>query len=425
MQIALLALGSRGDVQPFIALGCVLHRAGHAVRLIGLADYADLAADYGIEYHAVVGAARELMDVELVYAALDAAGKRLPLDFARRFVAQISPLITRLYSDCLAACRNSDLLVAATLGMYPGLFLAEKLGLPLVPAHFHPHGISAVMPDLSFAAAPPWMPLGRLYHRLTHHLSAHGLWQLLRGPLNRARREALDLAPLSIPALWRQVRRSAPLSLYGYSAIVAPPASDWPAQRRITGYWLLDKPGTFQAPADLEHFLAAGEPPVYIGFGSVLAGRNPAAITALLAAALSRAGVRGLIYRGAWGDLAPEPLPDHMLAIDAIPHNWLFPQTAAVVTHGGAGTVAAALCAGVPIITVPFYGDQRFWGRRIAELGAGVPPIPRAGLSVERLAAAIRRAISDQGMRSRAAVIGAHIAAEDGPAVAAAALLRK
>jgi sterol 3beta-glucosyltransferase len=132
--------------------------------------------------------------------------------------------------------------------------------------------------------------------------------------------------------------------------------------------------------------------------------------------------MRGLIYRGAWGDLAPSGLPDTIMAIDATPHDWLFSRVAAVVTHGGAGTVAAALRAGAPVVCVPFYGDQRFWGRRIAALGAGPPPIPRPELEAGRLAAAIGRACGDQAMRGRAAALGAALASEAGAARAAHAL---
>lgn len=420
MEIALLALGSRGDVQPFIALGLALRRAGHTARLVGLADYAELVAAYGLPYSAVVGAASELMDRELVYEALDAAGN--PLGFARRFLAHIEPLVTRLCAECLEACRGAEALVASTLGLYPGLFVAEKLGLPLVPAHFHPLGSTAELPDLSFGAPPPWLPLAGLYNRATHELAAHGLWQLLRGPLNRARREALGLAPIGAPALWARVRRPAPLTLYGYSPLVAPPPADWPASRVVTGYWALERPTNWAPPAALVRFLEAGPPPVYIGFGSVLAGRDPGAVTGLLVEALGRAGVRGLIYRGAWGDLAASALPDHVLAIDGAPHDWLFSQVAAVVTHGGAGTVAAALRAGAPIVSVPFYGDQRFWARRVAALGAGQQAIPRHELSAGRLAAAIGRVCADQTMRRRAGELAAALAAEDGAARAAQAL---
>jgi sterol 3beta-glucosyltransferase len=145
-------------------------------------------------------------------------------------------------------------------------------------------------------------------------------------------------------------------------------------------------------------------------------------VARLAAEALARAGRRGLLYRGAWGDLDGFALPAHLLRIGDTPHDWLFPQVAAVVTHGGAGTVAAALQAGAPPVVLPVFGDQRLWARRVAELGAGPAGIPRGELTVARLAAALAAADADAEMRRRAADLGAQITAEGGAARAAALL---
>lgn len=418
MRVALLALGSRGDVQPFVALGLALIARGHSVRLLAAADYEDLAEGAGLPYAAVGGRIAELMDFDATRDALDAAGGRLPLGFARSFVAQIEPVLIDMARDCLHACQGAELIVASTLGVYVGAQIAERLGLPLVPVHFHPTGASATYADMNFPAAPAWLPRGP-YNRLSHLLAEHGLWQLLAGPLNRARREAVGLPGLSRAGLWRQARRRSPLALYAYSAALAPRPPDWPPWRVITGPWLLESPADYAPPAELARFLDAGDPPVYVGFGSILAGRDPAAITRLLVAALERAGRRGLLYRGAWGDLDAGELPASVLRVAELPHQWLFPRVAAVVTHGGAGTVTAALVAGAPPVVVPAFGDQRLWGRRVAELGAGPPPIPRGELNAERLAEAIERACADAAMRERAADLGRTILAENGAARAA------
>ena len=420
MRIAIIALGSRGDVQPFIALGLALERADHSVRLIALSDYEELVESYGLRFAGVVGAVRELMDFELVYQALDAAPGRLPLGFARRFVTQISPLIVRLCADCLLACQGAELLVASTLGLYPGELLAEKLGLPLVRAHLHPHGNDPTTASVWFDDAPPWLPLRGLYHRMTHHAATHGLWQLLAGSLNLARREALGLPHLSRLRLWQRERRARGLTLYGYSERIAPRPAGWPSWRQITGYWWLDPPAGYAPPAELARFLAAGPPPVYVGFGSLLAGRDPAQLTDLVVAALGRAGARGLIYEGAWGDFGAGALPDTVLRIGSTPHGWLFPRTAAAVIHGGAGTAAAALRAGSVPVLVPFFGDQRIWAGRLHSLGVSPPPIPRAALSADGLAVAIGTAISDEAMRARVTALGAAIGAEGGAERAAA-----
>jgi UDP:flavonoid glycosyltransferase YjiC (YdhE family) len=182
----------------------------------------------------------------------------------------------------------------------------------------------------------------------------------------------------------------------------------------MTGYWFLDDPPDWQPPARLVEFLDAGRPPVYVGFGS-MAHRNPRQTTQLVQKALERSGQRGVLVTG-WGGLADAGLPRtaDVFMLDSIPHAWLFPRMAAVVHHGGSGTTGAGLRAGVPSVLVPHAGDQSFWARRVADMGIGPRPIPRRHLTAERLAAAMTRAVMDEGMRARAAAVGQTIRAENG-----------
>jgi sterol 3beta-glucosyltransferase len=158
--------------------------------------------------------------------------------------------------------------------------------------------------------------------------------------------------------------------------------------------------------------LQSGSPPVYIGFGS-MGSRKPEETADLVLQAVARTGQRAILQAG-WGGLSKADVPNNILMINSVPHSWLFPRMAAVVHHGGAGTTAAGLRAGVPSIVIPFFGDQPFWGQRIADLGVGTAPIPRKQLTVERLAQAIDRAVTDPVMQQRAAELGAKIQAEDG-----------
>lgn len=182
----------------------------------------------------------------------------------------------------------------------------------------------------------------------------------------------------------------------------------------MTGYWFLRTPPGWSPPEPLRRFLEAGEPPVYVGFGS-MPNQEPRATFDLILRALEMTGQRGVIY-GGWGGLAGETAGDRALVIEGVPHEWLFPRMKAVVHHGGAGTTAAGLRAGVPNVVVPFFGDQPFWGWRVAALGAGPAPIPRRSLTAERLAAAIERAVTDPAIHGRASEIGARLRAEDGVA---------
>jgi sterol 3beta-glucosyltransferase len=136
---------------------------------------------------------------------------------------------------------------------------------------------------------------------------------------------------------------------------------------------------------------------------------------------LARTGQRAILQSG-WGGLKKTNLPETVFMVDSISHSWLFPRMAAVVHHGGAGTTAAGMRAGVPSIVIPFFGDQLFWGQRVEALGVGTAPIPRKKLTVELLAQAIDRAVTDQVMHQRAANLGAKIQTEDGIANAVRAI---
>jgi sterol 3beta-glucosyltransferase len=168
----------------------------------------------------------------------------------------------------------------------------------------------------------------------------------------------------------------------------------------------------------LERFLAAGEPPVYVGFGS-MAGRNPERTTRIVIAALQQAGLRGVLATG-WGGLATNEVPATLHLLDQAPHDWLFPRMAAVAHHGGAGTTAAGLRAGCPTIICPFFGDQPFWGRRVHELGAGSRPVPQKQLTSDKLAAALRDAVGNASIRRQALALRDRIRSEDGIAKAVA-----
>ena len=196
---------------------------------------------------------------------------------------------------------------------------------------------------------------------------------------------------------------------------VVPPPRDWPPTVTSTGYWFL--PATATAlPDDLAAFLAAGEPPVLIGFGS-MAGPDPAATTRTVLAAVARSGMRAVLATG-WGGLSADRLPGDVMAIDQVPHDLLLPHVAAVVHHGGAGTTGAAAAAGRPQVICPFVADQPFWGRRMHALGVAPPAIHQSRLTAERLAAAVTHAVTDPAIRHAAAELGPRIATERGAAAA-------
>jgi UDP:flavonoid glycosyltransferase YjiC (YdhE family) len=299
-------------------------------------------------------------------------------------------------------------------GLFTGVAIAEKLGIPFVEAYLYPFAPTREFP--SVLTPLPQTPLTSWANGLTHQLARQMMWQSFRGADNKARTQILDMkpAPLSGPFTW--LDQHSKLVLYGYSPAVLPAPQDWDARSHVTGYWFLDAAAGWQPPADFLDFLAAGPPPVYIGFGS-MASSKPRETTDMVLAALHQTGQRGVLYAG-WGGLHKEDLPGDVFMIGSTPHSWLFPRMAAVVHHAGAGTTAAGLAAGVPSVVTPFFADQPFWAQRVYDLGVGPKPVARRHLTAGSLAAAIQTAVTDQPMRRRAAALGARIRAEDGVAQA-------
>ncbi|KAB8140321.1 glycosyltransferase family 1 protein [Chloroflexia bacterium SDU3-3] len=410
MDITLLSYGSRGDVQPYVALALALHQAGgHHIRLVAPPDFAALAQDYPLNFFPVgVNVQEHLKERSRVLAQ---SGKSIRnLRVLRNELRSIMDDVAR---DTWEACQGSELIIGVGPASYS---VAEKLGVPFIEVAMQP-----VTPTRAFPSpvVPPWLQGGGTINRLTHVLFEQFFWQLFRASTNRQRTQVLGLPPFAMRNPVRHLREHGLLRLYAYSPHVVPRPDDWPAHHHVTGYWFLPPPAGWQPPPELAAFLDAGPPPVYIGFGSML-GKDPKKTTALVTEALARSGQRGVLA-GGWGALGEGAQPTaHLFLVDSIPHHWLFPHMAAIVHHGGAGTTGAALRGGVPSIVVPFSFDQPFWGQRVASLGVGPQPIPRAKLTVRNLADAIEQAVHDAQMRERAAQLGARIQAENGTAQAIA-----
>jgi sterol 3beta-glucosyltransferase len=414
MKITILAAGSRGDVQPFVALGLGLQAAGHDVTLCTAALFKSFVGGYGLKYVHMDDELIRLADTKAGRAALEGGGSKLQL------LKLVQPMIRRMLDDSWAASQEADAIIyhPKTLA---GYHIAEKRGLPV----FVSLPLPMLTPTRAFSnpALLPNVRLGGLVNRLTYTLMPF-LTAPYMGTVNAWRRETLGLPPRSRFAGELIAPDGQPMpTLYSYSPHVVPNPPDWPETTTAVGYWFLDRRGDWQPPADLQAFLDAGAPPVYIGFGS-MTGTRPEEKARFALEALRRTGQRGLIATG-WGGLRADELPDNVFAIQEAPHDWLFPRVAAVVHHGGAGTTAAGLRAGKPTIIVPFIGDQPFWGRRVYELGAGPAPIPQKRLNADNLAAAIQAAVSDPAMSRRAAELGEKIRAEDGIARAVAIINRR
>ncbi|MBD2504924.1 glycosyltransferase [Anabaena azotica] len=413
MRIAIIALGTQGDVQPYIALGAGLKKAGNLVRLVTHENFENLVSSHGIEFWPIKGNVQDVIQSEEMRGAVE---KGDFLTVTLKMIKQGKQLAIDGAKEGLAACQGIDLVLAGMGGLYLGVSLAEKLGLPFVQAYVVPFTPTEAFPSVILPQS--LSKLGGIFNRFSHHLTQQFVWQPSRLGDSQARKEVLDLpsAPFWGPYN-SDILHKSPI-LYGFSPSVIPKPSDWDDKIHVTGYWFLDSASDWTPPSDLMAFLEDGPPPVYIGFGS-MSNQDPGKTADLCLEALARTQQRAIFLSG-WGGLYKEDLPDTVFMVNSIPHSWLFPRVGAVVHHGGAGTTAAGLRAGVPSIIIPFGADQLFWGKRVAELGVGPEPIPRKKLTVEGLTEAIQTAMTDQTMRQRAANLGSKIQAEDGIARAIA-----
>jgi UDP:flavonoid glycosyltransferase YjiC (YdhE family) len=388
------------------------------VRIIAHPGFEGLVRRRGLDFAPVAGDPRDLAVNENRQAReLHDRGRNI-FRWWRAFKEVDAPLMRQRLGDCWAGCRDADVIVVSTLPYLFGYAIAKKLQIPLVRAFYFPGSPTRSYP-VDFV--PQWLPLGGRLNRASYHAQRQLIWTAARPFVSSACREVLGLENLPHLEPFGDLDRQQQLLLYAYSPAVAPPPPDWGKWIEVTGYWFLDRSTHWNPPPELAAFLEDGPPPVCIGFGSMIYDR--AALVRTVERALALTGQRAVLLTG-WGGLRPPELPRNMFTIDWVPLNWLFPRMAAVVHHGGAGTTAEGLRAGVPSVVVPFFYDQFFWAKRVFELGAGPKPIQRARLDADTLAEAIRVAVTDPDMRRRAGEVAAQIRAEDGVARAVAAFDR-
>lgn len=407
MHITILTMGSRGDVQPFIALALGLQQAGHTVRLATHANFETDIRIRGIDFALIGGNPQAALESEAGQAMMQSKN---PIDFARRSAETFEPILETALQDAWKACEGTEAIIASSVAFW-GFNIAQKLGVPFYLAALQPLPATKSLPN---AVTPPHLErLGGFYNRFTYTLVSQLLWQLLRKPINRFRQLTLNEPPIQFwqSPLGRMEQQHVHF-LNAFSPSIIPKPADWSEYAHITGYWFLDPPADFTPPPDLVDFLQSGSPPIYIGFGS-MSGKVSQITAETALAALAKTQQRGIFLTG-WGGVRNTDLPDTVFKLESIPHSWLFPQMACIVHHGGAGTTAATFRSGVPGVVIPFSADQPFWGYHAAKLGVSPPMISRKNLTVDVLVEAINRALHDQTIRDRAAALGEKIRSENG-----------
>ncbi|KAK5082338.1 Sterol 3-beta-glucosyltransferase [Lithohypha guttulata] len=416
LRVTCLTIGSRGDVQPYIALCKGLLAEGHKPRIATHAEFGPWIQKHGIDFVSIGGDPAELMRICV-------ENGMFTYSFLREATSKFRTWIDDLLDSSWQACQDSDILIESPSAM-AGIHIAEALGIPYFRAFTMPWTRTRAYPH---AFAVPEHKYGGAYNYLSYVMFDNVFWKGISGQINRWRKRDLQLGSTNLE---RMQQNKVPF-LYNYSPHVVPPPLDYSDWVRVTGYWFLDEGADYQPPQELVDFMqkarADSKKLVYIGFGSIVVA-DPAALTRTVVEAVLKADVRCILSKG-WSDRLGDPsaqklevaLPSEIYQIKAAPHDWLFRQIDAAVHHGGAGTTGASLRAGVPTITKPFFGDQFFFGSRLEDLGVGIC-LKRINVTV--LARAIWEAVHSERMILKARKLGEKIRSEDGVRVAVQAIYR-
>lgn len=415
MKILILAEGMRGEMQPCLTLAGAMEAAGHRAAIIGLTRWpSPYISESGVSFTPVGsdGAAKSMQTVAPRLTVGGIRGTLARAELARR----VRPVLTATLDEVWAAARDGADLVAYVPGILAGQQVAERLGVPAVVITLNPQFVPP-----ADTARPPWpgrVPMASILNRVSY--AAFTLPH--KRPTRAWRERTLQLPPRrgdNDP--WRRPDGVLAPVLAAYSRHVVPVSED--ARRlEVTGFWLSGIPAGWQPPPALVEFIGRGDPPVYVGFGSMHMA-DPGKTWQTVLQAIETARMRAVIAIG-WsgGDVATAG--KNVYVTDQVPHGWLFPQVAAVVHHGGAGTTGAALAAGRPQVICPWFYDQPFWADRMRQCGVAGTAAPLRRHTAATLAAAIREAGSDESMLRRAEILGQAARAENGTEAAVKILER-
>lgn len=406
MKLVVATYGTEGDARPFAALCRGLIDAGHEARLAADAATLSSAKALGVPTVALAGDIRGALGSGRAMAA-GVIARGGGFNQTARALAKIANENAESWLRAIVeAGEGCDAILSAGLAAFAGFSAAEYLGVKSIGA-----GMIPITPTAAFPSPfllPGWTP--RVLNRASHRFVNAMLWRAFRDKTNAAR-AIFKLPPRA--AVWTE-----PPMIYGVSPSLLPTPADWPANVRLCGQWLAPSPA-WTPPQDLADFLAAGEAPIYVGFGSMTGFDNVRLLDALIGAA---AGRRALFHPG-WSGVDPKALPDNFHVIGDTPHDWLFPRMAAIIHHGGSGASHSAARAGVPSIVTPFAGDQAFWAERLRLAGVAPAAVDGRRPRAEAFARALDFAAAPPA-RTRARALGEAMRAEDGVRDAVAVLER-
>ena len=411
MKIVITTVGTRGDLQPYIALALGLQKADYDVLLVSAKNEESFVKSFGLNFFALSVDIQEIMEGD---EGQQMAKGDNPIKFITGHLKgskNLKKLMIKTQDEIWNACQDADAIIFHP-GMPIGYFIAKELRKVSIMASPFPIIATKNYPSILFYNGPR---LGKLYNLFTHVVLEKLFWTLSKSAIKNFWGSSVkSTINLSVSPIRQQVKTGMPV-INGYSELLFSRPVEWPSNIHITGSWMITNEPAFTPPAELIHFISQGKPPVFIGFGSMKDTSKFKKTFSIISNAIMLANQRAIVATG-WNKLpADEPLPNNIFLIDNVPHTWLFPQMCSVVHHGGAGTTAAGLTAGKPTIIIPFNADQPAWGKRVFELGVGAKPINRNKLTAEKLAEAILYALHTD-IITKAKLLGEKLQKENGVA---------
>ncbi|KAJ6029290.1 CAZyme family GT1 [Penicillium canescens] len=432
LNLVIQVIGSRGDIQPFVALGRELKAHGHRVRLATHLAFRQFVLDSGLEFFNIGGDPAELMAFMVKNPGLLPGFKAIRSGEIQRRRREMKEIFNGCWRSCFEKGDGTYLHqikedpFSKTLDYRQRPFVADAI-IANPPSLAHIHCAQRLGIPLHIIFTMPWSPTQSFPHPLANVHSRNCkptianfvsynivdimVWEGLGDILNTLRKDTLALQPLGTMSAPSILHRLHVPHSYLWSPSLLPKPPDWADNIDICGFGFLLSETSYTPPKEIATFLKAGPKPIYIGFGSIVVD-NPVKLTKIIFEAVQKSGQRALVSKG-WGNLGADEVPENILMIGNCPHDWLFRQVSCVIHHGGAGTTAAGLALGRPTIIIPFFGDQQFWGDIVARAGAGPAPIPHKHLNVQNLSDAIQKAL-ERSTLDRAQAIARKMQEESG-----------
>jgi sterol 3beta-glucosyltransferase len=417
MKITLITSGSRGDVEPYVALAEGLRDSGHIVTIATEKRFEPFILEHGLIFFAIPGDTYAAINSPEGHKALNK--KNNTEAFFNHLTNASAPMAADIVWQCLAACKNADHIICTHFSLHTAYFLSQQLSIPFSMASVNPMVGCATneFHNMMFPPALDWLPvsIAKWYNLFSHKTVSELWWKSYKRIYTAGWKTACGL---NLPSKDPLKTAKPPLSLFGYSPNVLKKPKDWGSHQHVCGYWFLKANDDWSPPPGLEAFINDGPAPIYIGFGSMNNSMlKNGALEKLVLATIAQTKHRFVILKQGL-NFEPGKIADNIFATGPVPFKYLFPKMRLLVHHGGAGTTALGLRAGIPSVLTPLIVDQRFWAWRVEKLHVGPAPLYWHSLTAPKLSSAINTWADNNSAKNRAFELGKKIEQEDGVATA-------